>query len=145
MAQDGSGNGAAQRRVFRCFLKSALVVNCVLLGFLTFGFLLPAKPMHDPKTGGLSVASYDDSAKISPFTPPAPEPAPARVEVPCITARGDHPTFVPAESADMDTRAQFSQANFDDSHDLRAVPVQTAAPSASVMPRVETVAAPHTT
>jgi hypothetical protein len=81
---------------FRRFLKSVLVVDTILFLFLTFGFVLPAKPVCDPATGRLPAVSYDDSAKISPFTLPAREPAPLKADIPRITARGDHPTFVPA-------------------------------------------------
>src|SRR5215471_18199735 len=94
-----AGHAAAEEKTgvaFRRFLKSVLVVDTVLLLVLTFGFVLPAKPVCDPATGGLPTSSYDDSAKISPFTLPAPEPAPVKADIPRITARGDHPTFVPA-------------------------------------------------
>src|SRR5215831_1484160 len=91
---------------FRRFLKSVLVIDTILLLFLTLGFVLPAKPVCDPAPGGLPAASYDDSAKISPFTLPAPERAPAKADTPRITARGDHPTFVTAAAPEDGAEAR---------------------------------------
>jgi hypothetical protein len=72
---------------------------------------LPAKSGYDPTTG-FPGRFYDDSGKISPFALPAPERAALKVDVPKITARGDHPTVVPAAVPEGGAEA----------HDLGATP-----------------------
>jgi hypothetical protein len=130
---------------FRRFLKSVLVVDTILLLFLTFGFVLPTKPVCDPTAGGLPAGSYDDSAKISPFALPDPERAPVKVDVPRITARGDHPTFVPAAAPEVGAKAQPASA-LDDSIAARpAEPITVQDSSQTAPTHVESVSAPHTT
>jgi hypothetical protein len=135
---------------FRRFLKSVLVVDTILLLFVTFGFVLPVKPVCDPATGGLPAGSYDDSAKISPFTLPAPERAPVKADIPRITARGNHPTFVPAappeDRAEAHDLGVTPASALDDSIAARPAGPITAQDSSETAPaRVESVSAPHTT
>jgi hypothetical protein len=78
---------------FSRFLKSALIVDCMLVLFLTSGFVLPGKSLRDPKAGSQPGAYEDAVGKSSPFAPPAPDPVRRKVEIPLITARGEHPTF----------------------------------------------------
>jgi hypothetical protein len=131
---------------FRRFLKSVLVLDTIFLLCLTFGFVLPTKPVCGPTTGGLPAGSYDDSAKISPFALPAPERAPVKVDIPRITARGDHPTFVPAVGAEAHDLGVTPASTSDDSIAARpAEPIIVQDSSEKAPTRVESVSAPHTT
>jgi hypothetical protein len=111
MAEQAAAEGKSWV-AFRRFLKSVLAIDTILVLFLTIGFVLPGKPLSDPKTGRLPANSYDDSAKISPLARPARDPAPLKTEAPLITARGEHPTFVPAADPEGGENA----------HDLGVVP-----------------------
>jgi hypothetical protein len=77
-------------------VKSLCVLDAAFLLVLTMGFVVPPKTLQDSRTGAIPRELYDDSAKMSPLAPPAPEPAHVKTTVPVITARGAHPTFVPA-------------------------------------------------
>jgi len=50
MAEQAAAEGMSGV-AFRRFLKSVLVIDAILLLFLTFGFVLPGKPLCDPKDG----------------------------------------------------------------------------------------------
>lgn len=84
-------------------LTGFAIADAVMILFLTFGFVLPQRISRNTEPGGMPADFYDYSGKISPFTPPAPDPVIAKVEIPKITARGDNPTFVPAENATLET------------------------------------------
>ena len=141
-----AGHAAAEEKTgvaFRRFLKSVLVVDTVLLLFLTFGFVLPAKPVCDPATGGLPASSYDDSAKISPFALPTPDPAPLKADIPKITARGDHPTFVPAAAPEDGAEAHDPGVTPIAARPIEPITVQDGSETAPA--QVDSVSAPHTT
>ncbi len=76
-------------------LKVFFAADAAMLLFLGLGFVVPSKPVHEPGTGALPENYYDYSAKMSPFTPPAPQPKTRKTDLFRITARGPNPTFVP--------------------------------------------------
>ncbi len=128
MAEQAAGNTKGE--TFGRFLKSALIIDAILILFLTFGFVWSSKLGQDPHPGALPAALYDDSAKLSPFTPPPPEPAQQKVEIPLLTMRGEHPTL---ELVQPEPAA-----------DTLSVDSSLAAPPAEPV-RVPAQASPHTT
>ena len=82
-------------------VKAFVIADAAMVLFLTFGFVLP-RHSGDLEPGGMPADFYSYNDKISPFTQPVPEPLATKVEVPKITARGDNPTFVPAQNASLE-------------------------------------------
>jgi len=86
---------------FGRILKGLVIADAAMVLFLSFGFVLP-RHTGELEPGGMPADFYTYNDKISPFTLAVPEPPPAKVEVPTITARGDNPTFVPAQNASVE-------------------------------------------
>jgi hypothetical protein len=63
-------------------VKSLCVLDAAFLLVLTMGFVVPPKTLQDSRTGAIPRELYDDSAKMSPLAPPAPEPAHVKTTVP---------------------------------------------------------------
>jgi hypothetical protein len=155
LEQAAAGEKKSPHRTFRRILTSFLVIDAFMVALLVSGFLIPARSFHNVKTTGLRAETYDDSAKVSPFTPLARDPVRTGAGVPLITARGAHSALIPAPDNGQDSEA--AHQSFDDLSvisagdegippaarpALRAPGEDT--PRVSPRARVEPVVSPHT-
>jgi len=120
-------------------LTGVAIADAAMVLFLSFGSVFPTRSAQT-EPGGMPADFYNYSDKISPFTPRVPDPVAMKVEVPKITARGDNPTLVPQQNANLEFPAAdgnsetavqpVSLEQTGDDSDVSVVPARVESPAA---------------